>query len=392
MRKCVISGRALLTSLGAGVVPVQSALRNKTTALYPSIKYYSEQIGVESVGIVTPELFNQKKYNDFSLREKIAESLSELFKEISPCLTGLSVIDAIYLNIGTSEFRASLDDNGFVCTQDEWLKLILSELENHSVQLVDESCFYLLDNVCASSSVSIGLASEKIKSGVVSNSLIIAMDLVTLPILSGLNTLGALSHIENAALACRPFSETRGGFVRAEALGLILLEDDHSARLRNAVYENEISGFGQSSDAKHITAGCELSSGIKSAILKALSSADLEPENIHLIKAHGTGTKINDLNESRAIKEIFDQTPVISFKGQFGHSAASSGLFETILSETLMSDQMIYPSLNSENSDPELEINVVCSPTKTKMTNIMMNAFGFGGNNAVLILSSCRNE
>lgn len=391
MKKCVISGRSLLSSQGAGVKAISLALRSQKSALYSSGKYFDEDIGVSSVAIVPPGLFAQKTYSDFQLRNKIETSLMLLFTELKPSLQGLTTIDAVYLNVGTSEFRAAIDDKGFICEQEVWINCIQQELKKLSMD-VDERRIYLTDNVCSSSTVSIGVASEKIRKGMFKNSLIIAMDLVTLPILSGLNSLGALSRLQPAEKACRPFSRSRSGFVRAEALGMLLLEEEESARTRNADFQNAITGFGQSSDARHITAGCEFSLGIKKAISEALISAELNASLIQVVKAHGTGTKINDQNEARAIKELLPGIPVISFKGQFGHSAASSGLFETILCEIMLNDQIIYPSLNCEDRDPELEINIIDSQKPARISNILMNAFGFGGNNAVLVMSKCKNE
>ena len=390
MPKSVIAGKALISVHGNGVDKIYSALRNSTPSIFPTSDYINEDFNVKQTAI-TPwkDYFQSPHYSDFCLREKIQYVIEQLFTEIAPSLSGIKKLDALYLLVGTSEYRALSDKFGFCFEQSVWINLILNALKKRGITLRHESCFYLSDNVCASSSVAIGVSSEKIIKGLIGNSLILALDLVTFPVLAGLDLLGALSKYEGIAHeASRPFSQSRTGFVRAEALGALLLESEESARKRGISYFSHLRGYGHSSDAKHVTAGCEKSLGIISSMQQSLKRSGVLPKEIDLIKAHGTGTILNDKNEARGIESLFNDTPVISFKGQFGHTAASSGLFETLLSECLLMDQIVYKSWNCEDFDSDLGINVVRDQLENiNLNNILMNAFGFGGNNCSLILS-----
>lgn len=390
MPKSVIAGKALISVHGNGVDKIYSALKNETQSLFPTSDYIGEEFGVKHTAITPWQDYSQSKfYSDFCLREKIQHVIKKLFIEIAPSLRGIKKLDALYLLVGTSEYRALYDKSGFCFEQSVWINLILHELKTRGIELKHESCFYLSDNVCASSSVAIGVSSEKITNGLIKNSLILALDLVTFPVLAGLDLLGALSKHEGPAhKASRPFSQSRSGFVRAEALGALLLENEESARQRGVSLFSHVQGYGHSSDAKHVTAGCEKSLGIISSMKQSLQNSGLHTQEIGVIKAHGTGTILNDKNEARGIESLFSDTPVISFKGQFGHTAASSGLFETLLSECLLMDEVIYRSWNCEDFDSSLGINVIRENlAKPKLDNILMNAFGFGGNNCSLILS-----
>ena len=389
MQKCVLTGKALLSYHGEGVANVIHAYQNATKSLGKTEDYFTESIDVKFSGIIPPSLYKDNNYSDFNLRKKIQISLEKIFDQLKPVLQGIETLDSLFLNVGTSEFRAVEDDNGVCLRQSEWLEEICNQLKKHSVFLKDPSRFFLIDNVCASTTVSMGIAAEKIRMGMYQNSLVLGMDLVTLPVLTNLQMLGALSQIDcEPEMASRPFSKTRAGFVRAEALGAVILESDHSAQKRGQKYSVELHGYGHSSDAEHITAGCENSLGIIAAMKRSLTSSKLNPSDIHLIKAHGTGTLINDANEARGICTLFKNTPVISLKGQFGHAAASSGLFEAIICEFLIRQKNVMPSMNSDDEDKKLNLNIIHKQlTMPHLKNIMMNSFGFGGNNCTLIMS-----
>jgi 3-oxoacyl-[acyl-carrier-protein] synthase II len=235
----------------------------------------------------------------------------------------------------------------------------------------------------------LGLCSDRIQSGHWQNALVISIDLITAPILLGLKMLGALTLDSSVppAQCSRPFSASRSGFVRCEAAGALLLENSRSVEQRQMKKYCQVLGYGQAADSEHITAGHKESYGIELSIQNALANARVKSEEVDLIKAHGTGTLVNDRNEAAAISRIFgSQTPVISFKGQFGHAASSSGIFEAILCQIIFEENTVFESLNCEDPD-DLKINVLRKPRQADaIKKILLNAFGFGGHNCSLVI------
>lgn len=388
MNKCILLGHSIITAKGEGSAYVESALENDEILIYPSKSYQKDSLGIGALSMI--DLSSVDYYKEEFLREKVHKVINKIFNQATLNLNHVKCIDVVYVCVGTSEFRMTKDQEGVCLSQEQFEKIIKDELKKKCVELRDESSIIFSDNVCASTSVCIGLASEKIKSGDIENSLIVGLDFVTDLVLIGLNMLGALSKGEiSPELSCRPFSETRTGFVRSEALGAVLLTSEEVAIESGEMLQVEILGSGQSSDAKHITAGCEMSIGIRSSITKALLSANLKPKDIDLIKAHGTGTLVNDRNEASAIFDIFQDTPVVSLKGQFGHSAASCGVLELIICNIFFKKHTIYPTKNAIDLDRAFKINLINrSKADFKLRHILMNTFGFGGNNSSIILKN----
>ena len=203
------------------------------------------------------------------------------------------------------------------------------------------------------------------------------------------NNIGALSRIEDPLQACRPFAEDRQGTVLGEGAGAIVLEAFDQAVERRATIRAEILGYGESSDATHITKPS--SEGQAKAMNQALVDAGVEPSEIALINAHGTATPNNDSCESESIRRVFgdhaNSVPVVANKSYFGHTLGASGALETIASVKMIENRQAPPNLNLENPDPACNVHLV----KDKSVSIdqgpvMKNSFGFGGGNGVLII------
>jgi 3-oxoacyl-[acyl-carrier-protein] synthase II len=203
------------------------------------------------------------------------------------------------------------------------------------------------------------------------------------------NNLGVLSKIPEPERALRPFAADRDGTLLGEGAGVLLLESLEAARKRGARIRGEVVGYGESSDATHITGPSV--AGQAKAIRAALASAGLEPSAIGYINTHGTGTDANDATESEAIREAMgaaaDTIPVGAMKSYFGHTLGASGAVEGIGTLLALEQQVIPPNLNLENPDPACRLNLIGSqPVPLTSEYAMKNSFGFGGGNAVLIL------
>lgn len=206
--------------------------------------------------------------------------------------------------------------------------------------------------------------------------------------LAGFNALSALSAEPNPHQASRPFDKNRNGFVLGEGAGILILESLESALKRGAPIYAEIVGYGSTSDAYHITS--PNGEGAVKAMKNALNDANLKPEDIGYINAHGTSTALNDKFETAAIKEVFgdhvNELLVSSTKSMHGHALGGTGGIEAILSIKALQEGIIPPTINYETPDPMCDLNVVPNIAIKKNINAFMtNSLGFGGHNAVLV-------
>jgi 3-oxoacyl-[acyl-carrier-protein] synthase II len=190
--------------------------------------------------------------------------------------------------------------------------------------------------------------------------------------------------------ASRPFDAQRDGFVIGEGAGIIVLEELGIALKRGARIYAEIVGYGMSGDAYHVSAPCLDGEGAYQAMYKALEDAQIAPEEIEYINAHGTSTPYNDKIETLAIKRLFDdhagKIGINSTKSMTGHLLGAAGGFETAASALCLSNQIMPPTINYEFPDPECDLDYV--PNKARPASIhyaLSNSFGFGGTNGALV-------
>ncbi len=191
--------------------------------------------------------------------------------------------------------------------------------------------------------------------------------------------------------ASRPFDRERDGFVIAEGAGLALLESLEHAQARGATILAEISGVGFSEDAYHITAPQPEGLGGARAMQMALNDAGLRPEEVDYINAHGTSTQQGDIAECRAIKKIFGQhaqrLAVSSTKSMIGHPLGAAGGIEFVAVVKSLTDQVVHPTINLENPDPECDLDFVPEGARRiRVGTAISNSFGFGGHNISLLV------
>lgn len=192
--------------------------------------------------------------------------------------------------------------------------------------------------------------------------------------------------------ASRPFDKDRNGFVIGEGAAIIILESLEHAQGRGANILAVISGYGTNNDAFHITSPADNGAGAALCMGQALEYADLEPNEIDYVNAHGTSTTINDKNETAALKTVFGEqaysVPVSSTKSMTGHMLGAAGSIEALFCIKALQEGTIPPTINYTTPDPHCDLDYV--PNKSRqldLTHVMSNSFGFGGHNATLILS-----
>ncbi|MBI2251397.1 MAG: beta-ketoacyl-ACP synthase II [Armatimonadetes bacterium] len=245
---------------------------------------------------------------------------------------------------------------------------------------------------CATGAHSIGEAYEIIRNGKVKIMLTGGTEAAITPLsLAGFSSMRALStRNESPAKACRPFDLNRDGFVMAEGAGVIILESLSSALKRKANIYAEIIGFGLSADAYHIANPEPSGDGARRAMLQALKDSKISYDRIDYINAHGTSTPVGDKTETLAIKQVFKdfahKLSISSTKSMTGHTLGAAGALESIVCILALKNNLIPPTINYEEPDPDCDLDYTPNNAREKKINYAMNnSFGFGGQNAVLV-------
>jgi len=252
---------------------------------------------------------------------------------------------------------------------------------------------------CATGTNAVGEATEIIRRGQADVVLAGGSEAAINPIaMAGLGVMTALStHNDEPQRASRPFDLHRDGFVMGEGSAVLVLESLEYAQARGARILAEVSGYGTTNDAYHISAPSENGSGAALCIRKALEDATLGPTDIDYINAHGTSTQLNDRSETAAIKTVFGEhaykIPVSSTKSMTGHLLGASGALEAVLSVKSILNSIVPPTINYETPDPDCDLDYVPNtPRRAQVQRVMSNSFGFGGHNAALILSQFKDR
>lgn len=247
---------------------------------------------------------------------------------------------------------------------------------------------------CATGTNAIGEASEIIRRGDADVMLAGGSEAAIIPVaMAGLAVMTALtSHNDVPERASRPFDLNRDGFVMGEGSAVVVLESLENAQARGASILAEVSGYGCTNDAYHISAPAENGAGAALCMQAALDHAGLNVSDIGYINAHGTSTPLNDKSETAAIKTVFGEhaydIPVSSTKSMTGHLLGAAGALEVIISIKVLQEGILPPTINYETPDPECDLDYVPNTARqAKVTRVMSNSFGFGGHNATIILS-----
>ncbi len=247
---------------------------------------------------------------------------------------------------------------------------------------------------CATGSNTIGEAAEVIRRGSAEVVLAGGAEAAVVPLaLAGLGAMNALStRNDDPQRASRPFDRNRDGFVIGEGAAVLVLESLEYAQGRGAKILAEVTGYGTSDDAYHISAPAENGAGAALCMKLALENASLRPQDIDYINAHGTSTLLNDKSETAAIKTTFGaqayRIPISSTKSMTGHLLGASGALEAAVCVQVIQEGLMPPTINYETPDPECDLDYVPNQKRQKnVRHVMSNSFGFGGHNATLILS-----
>jgi 3-oxoacyl-[acyl-carrier-protein] synthase II len=250
-----------------------------------------------------------------------------------------------------------------------------------------------LTTACATGASSIQLGIEAIQRGESAAALCIGAEgsvapeaMIRFSLLSALST-----RNDDPARASRPFEKTREGFVMSEGAAALVLESLESAQARGATVLGLVLGCGERSDSFHRTRSNPDGGAIIGAMRAAIADAGLTPEQIDYVNAHGTGTPENDKMETLGMHAVFGDTPppISSNKSMIGHTLSAAGAMEAVFSLLTIRDQMLPPTINHETPDPAISLDVVPNVARpAKVSRVLSNSFGFGGQNVCLVLGA----
>jgi beta-ketoacyl-acyl-carrier-protein synthase II len=245
-------------------------------------------------------------------------------------------------------------------------------------------------SACASGNDSLGQAWMMIRAGVIDAAIAGASESTTIEIgVGAFDRTGAMSHRTSDTPS--PFDKNRDGLCMGEGAAILILEELEHAQARGATILAELAGYAANGDAHHITAPREDGAVGASAMRKALASAQLNPEAVDYINAHGTGTVLNDLSETVAVKRALGEqaynVPISSTKSMTGHMMGATGALEAALCVKAIETGVIPPTINYHTPDPQCDLDYVPNTAREKTVHVTMsNAFGFGGHNSVVVI------
>ncbi|MYG09946.1 MAG: beta-ketoacyl-[acyl-carrier-protein] synthase family protein [Rhodobacteraceae bacterium] len=401
MPRVAITGQGTINPLGKSVAETYDAFKNGTCGIseleMQDIDRLSIKIGGQIKGFDAEEHFSRQeislydRYTQLAIlaaKEAIGNSGIDFEGELS---------ESSGVVIGTAGGGLTTQDNSYRSVYEERKNrvhpFVVPRLMNNAAAS-NVSMVYNLQGptfsvatACASSNHAIGVAYQLIKSGMAK--CMIAGGSECMICFGGIKVWESLRVMSPEK--CRPFSKNRNGMVLGEGAALFILEDWDHAKARGADIIAEIVGFSMTSDAKDIVA--PTLHGPVRAIRGALDDAQINPDDIKYINAHGTGTTINDRVETAVIREVFgvhaDRVMVSSTKSMHGHLIGSTGAVELLACTMALREGIIAPTISYEEFDPECNLDIVPNTARDgKIETTVSNAFAFGGLNAVLVLKS----
>ena len=386
-RRVAIVAAGIVSPLGFGLTETLQSLRQARDCVTPVTAFSVEKTRCKTAAQIDDgrllDKANRSRQDrrlhraSYMVRTALAELL-ERAREFEPEIAivgttsgGMSFGENFYRTLG----------NGGVCSAALIAnyppqKQIVDAMEKFGINAPAQ----VIANACASGTNAIGHAFNAIRTGRCQRILAGGYDALSELVFVGFDSLQAAT-----AEKCRPFDSNRSGMVLGEGAALLALEELESARSHGAEILGEITGYGISTDNHHLTQPNPDGSGPRRAMEQALAQAQLEPNQVGYINAHGTATVLNDTAEGKAIAELFGDVPVSSTKSMMGHSLGAAGAIEAVVSLLALQHQFLPPNINFREA--ELSLNIVANEARDAQFDCAIsNSFGFGGTNATIVL------
>ncbi|NLZ54577.1 MAG: beta-ketoacyl-ACP synthase II [Thermoanaerobacteraceae bacterium] len=406
-KRVVVTGMGVISPVGTGLNKFWDSLINGKSGIGKITRFDTHDMPTKIAGEVrdfNPENYIEKK--DLKRLDRFTQfAISATKMALEDSGLDLSTVDKTRVGVilgsgigGTTtweEQHKTLLTKGFKRISPFFIPMMIVNMASGQVSIAFEfkGPNFTVVTACASGTNAIGEAFRILQRG---DADIIISGGTEAPItelsLAGFSSMKALStRNDEPSCASRPFDSERDGFVMGEGAGIIVMETLDSALKRNAKIYGEIIGYGSTSDAYHLTQPAPEGEGAARAMKAAISDADILPDEVDYINAHGTSTPLNDKFETLAIKHTFGEhaykLAVSSTKSMTGHLLGAAGAVEIIASLLTIHNDEIPPTINYENKDPECDLNYVPNIAIKQTVNVALsNSMGFGGHNACIIV------
>ena len=405
MRRVVVTGMGAVTPIGIGVEAFWEGLKQGRTGFAPITRFDASEYKCSLAAEVRdfdPEKYMDKKtarrmeqFCQFAVAaagEAIADAGLNLEQE-DPWRVGCSIGSGIGSLQAMEREYDRLTQKGPSRVSPLFVPLMISNMAAGNV-----SIFYGLKGknlnvvtACATGTNTIGEAFRAIQYGDADVMAAGGAEGCVTPLgIAGFCALTALSSSTDPQRCSIPFDKDRSGFVMGEGAGVVILEELEHARRRGARILAEVLGYGCSSDAYHITSPAEDGAGAAKAMAKALEDGGIQPQQLTYINAHGTGTRLNDLFETRAIKLAFGEhaknLKINSTKSMIGHLLGAAGAVEFIACVKQLQEGYIHKTAGLRESEEELDLDYCREDSREEVPYALSNSLGFGGHNASLLI------
>jgi 3-oxoacyl-[acyl-carrier-protein] synthase II len=407
-RRVVITGIGAVTPLGLSIDETWPCLKRGESGIGPITLFDAGDLPVRIAGEV--KNFNPLDYMDRRTARRTSRSshlaLAAAQQAVTDSRLDFTAIqsDRIGVSIGTGVGGLDKTIEGLESIADRSTRAnpfgIVSSLSNMPASLI-ASQFHAQGHTstfvtaCASGLQAIGEAAEVIKRGWADVMIAGGTDALILRVsIVGFNAMGGLSKLnDDPTRASRPFDANRDGLVLSEGSAMVILEEYTAALKRGAKIYAEIAGYASSSDAYNVAMPEPDGQGAAFAMKWAIERSGLTINDIDYIHAHGTATKANDISETRAIKSVFGdrayKIPVSSIKSMIGHPMGAAGAIGLAVTAKAMQENIVPPTINYASIDPECDLDVVPnSAREVEVKAALINAFGFGGQNACVVIKN----
>jgi 3-oxoacyl-[acyl-carrier-protein] synthase II len=408
----VVTGMGIVTSLGAGKADNWAKLTAGESGIRTVTRFPIDGLKTTMAGTV--DFLTVEPFSSTGLTERLAELASEEALEQSgigskgnfpgPLFLAVAPVEVEWpqrLELGRAVGKQDLDYDDLLQVSGGGKfapyhrRFMFGSVAGHLAEKFGTKGSPIsLSTACASGATAIQLGVEAIRRGEADAALCVGAEgtvnpeaMVRFSLLSALST-----RNESPQAASKPFSKNRDGFVMAEGAGALVLESYEAATARGAPILGVLAGCGELTDSFHRTRSSPDGKPIIGCVLKTLADAGMTPEQIDHINAHGTATPENDKMEYQTMSAVFGelakQIPVSSNKSMVGHTISAAGAVEAIFSLLTLEHQRIPPTINYDNPDPAILFDVVGNKARdARVSAVMSNSFGFGGQNASLILT-----
>ncbi|MCD7765940.1 MAG: beta-ketoacyl-ACP synthase II [Lachnospiraceae bacterium] len=405
MRRVVVTGMGVISPIGNSADAYWEGLKNKKIGIAPITLFdtegYKATLAAEvkdfdpRLTMDAKEARRMERFCQFAVAataEALADAGIEDLTEEESWRMGVSIGSGVGSLQAFERSHTRLTEKGPGRVETLFVPLLISNMAagNVGIHFGLKGKNINVVTACATGTHSIGEAYRSIQVGDADVMLAGGTEAAICPSgVAGFSALTALSKETDPLRASLPFDKNRSGFVMGEGAGVLVLEELSHALARGAKIYAEVAGYGATSDAYHITSPVETGEGAARAMKLAMDEAQLAPEEIQYVNAHGTATPLNDLCETRAIKTAFGeaayQLNISSTKSMIGHCLGAAGGLEAVACVKTLTENYIHATAGFTEAEEEMDLNYTPEGVSREVTACISNSLGFGGHNATLL-------